>query len=123
MSLSEIIYIIAISFQVSGALLLVVQFWCISIKKGIEENKKKETHLEGNTIVMGRTQPTPFEYTKNVWLNRFAFVLIAMGYLLGVFGSIEISNRFTILFWIVLSSSILVALFAFISNILGKAKE
>lgn len=123
MSVSEIIYIIAVSFQVSGALLLIVQFWCIKIKKGIEENKKKETHVEGETLVLGKTQPTSFEYTNNVWLNRFAFVLIALGYLLGVFGNIEMSNRFFILFWIILSSSFLVALFVSISKKLGKSME
>ena len=123
MSLAEVVYVFAISFQLSGAVLLIFQFWGIRIKKGIEENKRNETHVENETLFIGKTQPTPFEYTKNIWLNRFAFILIAIGYLLGVFGSIENYSKWFILLYIALLSTFIVSLFYFISKKLGKSME
>lgn len=123
MNCNEILYIIAISTQLSGAILLIVQFWSIRIRKGIEENKKKETHVEDGNLILAKTQPTPFEYTNNVWHNRFAFILIALGYLVGIFGSIENTSKIKIMIWVIISSVILVTFLVLIAKKLAKKTE
>ena len=110
----EWIYIVSISFQLSGAVLLLIRYSFKNIEKGMLENKLKETRGDGETLILGKTQPTSIEYTENVWLNRIAFALITLGYLFGVFGD---NNGTKIVFfaWIlILSSAIttIVVLFA-----------
>ena len=111
----EWIYVFSVALQLSGAVLLLIKYSFVSIEKGILENKKKETHVEGHTLIMGSTQPTASEYAENVWLNRIAFALIALGYLLGVFG-VNTGKKIVLCAWILILSMVLTTLFAIIAK-------
>ena len=107
----ECIYVFSVSLQLSGALLLLIKYSFVNIEKGILEAKKKENHVENGKLILGNTQPTPSEYAENVWLNRIAFALIALGYLLGVFG-VNTGNRFVLFAWILVLSVVITSFFA-----------
>ncbi len=113
---SEWVYIIAITFQLTGAILLLIKYSFVNIEKGIQNNRNKETHIEDGIVCFGNTQPTVTEYKENVWLNRIAFAFIAIGYLIGVWGSIECGNKMRIFSTIVILSVILSLLSLFISR-------
>lgn len=101
----------SVALQLSGAVLMLIKYSFVNIEKGILEAKKKENHVEDGTLILGNTQPTPSEYAENVWLNRIAFALIALGYLLGVFG-VNTGNRLVLFAWILVLSVVITSFFA-----------
>lgn len=88
--MNTVIYIISISLQLAGALL--VLFFAVSTKRqsvlknfagsGIisRDNNTKEIHYNHNNFK---------ETYRTAYLSKWAFVFISLGYFLGVFGSIE----------------------------------
>lgn len=84
------IYILAISLQVSGALLLLIK--SISIKR-----KDLIIQFKGNGIIFKDNNTHVISYDKeafqklfeNTLINRWSFGFIFSGYLIGVFGSID----------------------------------
>ncbi len=89
-----VIYIIAISFQLSGALLLV--FYSISTKR-----KNVIKRFAGKCLIYRDNNTNEITYDKDAlkiafrdaWLNKIAFALIALGYFFGVFGEIDEKNK------------------------------
>lgn len=110
MTCFEWIYIISISFQLSGAVILLIKHCFVNIEKGILEKEKKETHIEGEILVIGSTQPTDSEYAEKVWMNRIAFALIAAGYLLGVWGEFRSEKRTAVFFLVIAVSAVITTL-------------
>lgn len=107
MNVFMIIYIISVSCQLSGSVLLLLKYCFVNIQKEIAANKEKETNVKEETMLLAHTQPTPTEYKENVGLNRVAFALLAFGYLISVFGKIDDNQRWlALLFIIVLSGGI-----------------
>ena len=109
MSCEEWIYIISISFQLSGAVLLIIKYCFVSIPKAMAEKEKKEHRVVGEQVFLAPAQPTTPEIKENIWLNRFAFSLIALGYLISVFGSINESSR-CLAFWLIIVFSTILTL-------------
>ena len=122
MNMFRLFYIISISFQLSGAVLLLLKYSFVNIDKGIEENKRKESHAEGEAFVPGNTQPTSSEFAENVWLNRIAFALIAIGYLTSVWGRIDNCQRAMSFIWIILLSAGITTVSYWVSKHLGSNK-
>ena len=102
------LYIISVSFQLSGAVLLLIKHTFVSINKRVIENKLREPHVENETLIIEDTQPSPSETAENIWLNRISFALIALGYLIGVWGVIDNSQRLEAFIWIILLSTVIV---------------
>ena len=105
MNLYMFFYVVSVACQLSGSLLLLLKFSFVNVKNGIVANKKKETHARGENLIIGNTQPTSTEYKENVCLNRIAFALLAIGYLLSVFGKIDDSQRCVALMCIIILSA------------------
>lgn len=88
----EFIYIMAISLQLAGALVLVVNFWNGKLKNTVAKGLKDEESVLHWIEVDEDSQSitySPEEQQKvanRVLRNRFAFIYIAIGYLLGVIG-------------------------------------
>ena len=84
------LYIIAISLQVSGALLLLIKY--LSTKK-----ENLIIRFKGNGIIIKNNNTNEITFDKeafrklyeNTLINRWAFGYIFFGYLIGVFGSID----------------------------------
>ena len=87
---SFICYIIAISFQVAGALQLLVSF--VSTKRDNVIKRFAEKGFisqDGNTQKINYDKTSFLEEFKTAWLSKIAFGLIAIGYLIGIWGNIE----------------------------------
>ena len=107
MNYSEWLYIGAISFQLTGALLLIIRYWFSSIKKEIRIAEEKETRVENNLLILGQTQPSPSEIRENIWLNRFAFICLLVGYLIGIWGESSKTNKWWSFAFIIIFTGIL----------------
>ena len=89
-----LIYIISISFQVAGALLLVVYFISTKRKAVIKKFAGNGTiHLDNNTQELTYNEKAFFDEYKMAYIQRLSFVYILAGYLSGVFGSLSESIR------------------------------
>ena len=111
--LEVFIYVVAISFQISGALLLL--FYNIStsrkhIVKGFAQKSiiiREENEISYNKEALKKC-------FKNAWINKIAFILIVLGYILGVFGEIGKVNKILVVVLILIITSIVI----FISHLI-----
>lgn len=105
-------YIFAISFQLAGALLLIVRYWFKSVDKQLQSLESRRTHLDlgGEVLNLGETQPSDSEMAEEIWINRLAFAYIAIGYLLGIWGEPRGASKCVITFVVALFVLILVAI-------------
>ena len=111
--LEVFIYAVAISFQISGALLLL--FYNIStsrkhIVKGFAQKSiiiREENEISYNKEALKKC-------FKNAWINKIAFILIVLGYILGVFGEIGKVNKILVVVLILKITSIVI----FISHLI-----
>ena len=110
------IYIISVSCQVAGAIMLLVKYWFGTTKHYLEEIRKKRTRFEDTTLIMGPNVPSDSEVVQEVWLSRFAFFLLIIGYFLGIFGNPIGSNRLVVLIGVIVLSCILVITFWIITD-------
>ena len=84
--ISFICYLGAISFQLAGAVLLLVQYCFKSIESQLKSIAVKRTHLDGSVLYLGETKPNDCELVEEIWSNRLAFLYIALGYFVSIFG-------------------------------------
>lgn len=111
-----VVYIIAISLQLAGAELLIMNYWSKPISKLRKEELDKETHVDGEALVLGGRSENEIE--QNIWLNRFAFLMIAIGYIVGIFGDLQNCCKWFVAFWVLVVSVI----FACVSNVVATRK-
>ncbi len=104
-----VIYIIATSFQISGTLLLLLNF--TSTKR---ENIIKQ--FSTNYLINRDNNKNKIEYDKtrlkalfrNAWLNKISFASLGLGYILGILGEPNHNYKFlTILCIIILAITIM----------------
>ncbi len=101
-------YVIAISFQVAGAVQLLVSF--VSTKR---DNIIK--HFAGKGFISrdGNTKKVLYDKAsflaefKTAWLSKIAFVLIVIGYLIGIWGSVEDDKKLFAFILIMLITALL----------------
>lgn len=110
------IYILSVSLQLAGAELLIWNYWSKPIKQLKSEELSKENHVEGSVLIINSKSED--EIGKNIWLNRFAFVMIALGYVAGIFGDLQNCSRLCVAFCVIVLS----VLFAYIAEKVTKRK-
>mgnify|MGYP004455942557 CR=1 FL=1 len=106
--ISFICYLGAISFQLAGAVLLLVQYCFKSIESQLKSIAVKRTHLDGSVLYLGETKPNDCELVEEIWSNRLAFLYIALGYFVSIFGDPLDINKLLIALIIAVISSVLV---------------
>lgn len=99
-----LVYILAISLQLAGAELLIVNYWRLPLKQLIEIELNKQPHVGEEETILYTGGESELEISRNILLNRFAFVFIALGYLFGVFGDMQDYCRWFIAFWVLVIS-------------------
>lgn len=112
---SFMFYVVAISLQVSGALQLLLSFVSTNrddiirnfIGKGIVSR-------DNNTKTIGYDKNAYKQEFKTAYLNKFSFAYIFLGYLLGVWGTVEKESKLMATLFIVLITFLILA----VSNIL-----
>lgn len=106
--MENFIYILSISFQVAGALLLM--FFSISTKRESILNDffgKGLSTREDNSDEVKYNHKVFIDYYIRAYLSKFSFLYIAIGYALGVFGSITNMKKIFIVFSIFVCTAIL----------------
>lgn len=106
-----VIYILAISLQVSGALLLVI--FSASTKRDEIIKRfvgKKLMYREGDDGKLNYDEQAYKEEFKVALLNKLSFVYIALGYLLGVWGENGKTSKVLTTILVILSTIIIMFL-------------
>lgn len=120
-----IIYIFAISFQVSGALQLLISF--VSTKRDdiIRRFIGKGLLFRDNNTKKIEYDKSAYKYEyKTAYLNKCSFIYIFIGYLIGVWGIVDNTQRlWAFIFIIILTTLILFITNFVISLYLNKSKN
>lgn len=113
------IYILSIALQLAGAILLIIKYWFGSAKRQLSKIQGKRTRVENSTLILGDNVPNDNEFLEELWLSRIAFIYMAGGYILGIWGNVIDANKWIIAALIVVVTSILV----FIGKMISKNKS
>lgn len=119
-----LLYILAISFQLAGALLIL--FFSTSTKR---DDIIRRFIVKGFIIKQGDTidydKSALLEEYKSAYLSRLAFLYISVGYILGIWGEISnYSNKFIVFLLIIISTAVIMAISYFgISKFVKKRKK
>ena len=85
--------------QVSGALIITIFTLSTKREKVIAKFINKNLiNQDGNTKELEYNKKEFVNTFKNIYLNRFSFCYIALGYMIGVFGKIKNDNKYDIVF-------------------------
>ena len=117
----QVVFLISLALQVSGALILILFCWGNTERRVLNTifSATSSVHREDdNTVIVSRDKL--IRAHKNVLLNRTAFILIAIGYLLSLFGSNEGIIAWIGLIIVLLMSAILVAIGVLTVRIIAK---
>ena len=90
MGCEQLIYLLSLSLQVSGALILILFCWGKTERRVLNTIYSATSTIhreEDNTVVISKEKL--YKSHKEVLLNRNAFIFIAVGYLLSLFGTSE----------------------------------
>lgn len=110
LSASNVLYILAISLQLAGALILICHYMRNT------EKQIKDSYFCQDAIVETENGKVKLRKEKvrikaaEIYINRFAFGYIAIGYFFGIFGDIEDRNRGLIVFLIAIMTILLMAI-------------
>ena len=119
--MEKCIYTVSIALQLAGAILLIMKFWSGSAKRQLAEIQKKRTHIENTTLIIGDSGPKDHEFIEELCLNRTAFIYLAAGYIIGIWGNLTDANKWRIALLIIIETSIFVGVGKLISWKWGKA--
>ncbi len=120
------IYILSLSLQIAGALILLIRsvFGAINFDDGVLDmclspDNYTRAPIDENGIfyLEGRTLRT---YSIKLCLNIFAFLNLFLGYFLGIWGSKDYSNIETALLVIIITSMLLIIEFIVSARFSGR---
>ena len=97
--MSATIYVIAISLQLAGALLLLVNATSTKRDNLIKSfAKSRIIYRDGDTKELSYNVDAFKGLYRNIYLNKFAFAYISLGYFIGIFGDISAASKIIVLF-------------------------
>lgn len=98
MTIEELCYVISIALQFSGSVLLLLYYW------GRTKELIKELYFPGTNVVkqddndnVTLEKEKVLSVATQIYKNRTAFMMLAVGFLLGVFGSINQNSKLALL--------------------------
>ena len=112
MILQNVLYLCALSLQVSGALVLILNYWANTKRRVLNiiyQGSSIVHREEDNTVVIDSKKLS--KAYKEIITNRIAFVFIGLGYILSIFG-INNGLRCWCSFFIIVSCSVVLVLVA-----------
>lgn len=119
-----IIYCLSIAFQLAGALVLLI--YGVSTKRTTILSSFSDNvfiSLDGNTNEVNDLSIPLKSRFKQAFLNKSAFICLAIGYLLGVFGNIDENERcLSFLIIIAFTILIIIAIHIIVRILLKQAK-
>lgn len=117
----QLIYLLSLSLQVSGALILILFCWGNTERRVLNTiySATSTIHREDdNTVIISKDKL--YKAHKEVLLNRNAFIFIAVGYLLSLFGTSDGFCRWSGFAIVLVVSAALVSIGVFLSHMIAK---
>lgn len=117
----EAIYVIAISLQVCGAIVLLIGSYV-----NIETVIYKSIADKSDKAVMSGSRIKDIDVAdeiRNAYLSRISLIYLATGYFLGVFGEISAETKVYVAVAIVIASAVFTALTYFLCGILAHNRQ
>ena len=119
MSCLQLIFLLSIALQVSGALILIIFCWGNTERRILNTIYPANASIhreDDNTVIISRDKL--IKAHKNVLLNRTAFILIGFGYLSSLFGSNEGICALRGFVIVVVTSVVIITVVVFTINII-----
>lgn len=120
MDCHTILYVTSVSLQVAGALALMISFWNNinhEILKIIYSSVLTANRDNDNNVLIPKIEL--YKATRHIWMNRIAFVYLALGYILGVFGRND-GHELCIILLLLLMISLLILISWLVSFFIAK---
>ena len=116
-----IAYVFSLAFQVAGAVLLIIKYFGRTKERIFEEyfpgsNIAERDENDITTLNKEKVQMC----VRNIYDNRMAFLFIAIGYILSIFGEIDGECKICILLFVITSTSIIVSIEKILSTMVSK---
>lgn len=124
MNCMQLVFLISVALQVSGALILILFCWGNTERRILNTIYPANSNIcreEDNTVIISREKL--IRAYKNVLLNRTAFILIGLGYLLSLFGSNDGMCAWKGLVIVVIASVVIVGVSVFTIHIIAKIRN
>ena len=124
MSCEQLIYLLSLSLQVSGALILILFCWGKTERRVLNTiySATSTIHREDdNTVIISKEKL--YNAHKEVLLNRNAFIFIAVGYLLSLFGTSDGICQWVGFIIVLITSAVLVGIGVFLAHIIAKVSN
>lgn len=123
--MSTVFYIIAISFQIAGALLLMFSSLSTKRRKIVEKFVNKDMVFEdGNTNEINYNEEGLKDIFKVAYLSKVSFFYIALGYIIGILGENEGVSKIIIAIAIIgLTAIIIGASYFIVEQVLKHSKK
>ncbi len=119
-----ILYILSTAFQIAGALLLMINSLSTRRDRVIRRFAGNGIiHKDNNTNKLSYNKDAFRETFKEAYLNKCAFLFIAIGYSLGIFGNLEGNPKCLALIIIYIATAAIMTLTYFIINLIIKNKK
>lgn len=118
-----IAYVLSLAFQVAGAILLIIKYFGNTQKQIIEEYFSGSSYVETDKTNINNSllkKDKVRECARKVYDNRMAFVFIAAGYILSIFGDTHGTCKMCILAYVFSSTTIIILLEKATSMIISK---
>ncbi len=116
-----VLFILALSFQISGAILLIIKYWGKTRQRIINEyypGTGIASNDGENNAVLDANRVR--ECATGIYANRMAFVFIAIGYALSIFGEKGNAGNIVVLFSTAVTTTILVIIEGKASKLIAK---
>lgn len=118
------IYVLAISLQVSGAIILLFRFWGnIKDKVLLEycDTKNDLGHKEKDgTFYLDHNDLK--DVAKKIYMNRISFIYIILGYAMGIWGQVSTDKKMLIMIFVGMITFVCILVGNLFSHILPKFK-
>ena len=119
--MNDILYVLGISLQLAGAVLLLIKYCFTPSKRLLKDlDKKKAKYSEKSARVTMPENPTDKEFMYEIWLSRWAFIFIAAGYPIGVLGELESLCRCCATLLVITFAAVLVVVGLLLASIQSK---
>lgn len=115
MNIEIFTYILSIALQLAGAVMLIIKYWFGSAKKQLEKIEKSRASVKGEALALANDKPSDKEFVEELCMSRFAFIYIAVGYIVGIWGDISDANKCCIACIIIILAVLLVLLGEWVS--------
>lgn len=104
-------YILSLAFQVAGAVLLIIKYWGRTRERIIDEYFPGSNVIErdkNNNVKLQKDKVQ--ECARRIYDNRAAFLFIAVGYILSIFGEMQGKCKVCVLAFVISSTVIIIIL-------------